>query len=322
MKKSYKIISVLLLVCMIFSMGTVASFAADDESKYVATFKIDTGTDTASKGQLVTVNVKLKTNYYIYAISLPVIYDATVFEVQNTSSVLNSFLTFKGSLAGKYITNGNWKSPDTLYSNRNSNPEYWNKTETKNKYKILTASWTPDSTKSTKTVKLTNEETIVSFVLKATASVSDMSKRIFINKDFLKTKTFPGGNLFVGRSKTETLNTSEVVTVGQTINVDASIDTNVNTDSGDISINFRKTANLKDKLISSFSGKTVEWTSSDGNVVAVDDNGNIKGTGIGSARIIASSSDGRITQTFNVKVSYSIFQWFIVIVLFGWIWYK
>ena len=67
MKKTFsKIISVFLLITMLFSMGIVSSAAS--EADYKATFRIATDKTSVAKGETVTVDLKLKTNYYIYSI--------------------------------------------------------------------------------------------------------------------------------------------------------------------------------------------------------------------------------------------------------------
>ena len=56
-------------------------------------------------------------------------------------------------------------------------------------------------------------------------------------------------------------------------------------------------------------------------VVKVDEDGNIYGAKAGTATVTAKSTDGKFTKTFDVEVNYSVLQWIIIIVLFGWIWY-
>ena len=324
-KKLCKILSVFLLTVMLFSAGLSAITSnAASESDYTATFRIATDKTSVVKDDLVTVSVLLKTNYYIYTMSLPVIYDASLFAIQNTSSTnLKSFLSFKGAMASNYTTNGNWKSPDTFYTSRNSNVSYWSKQATKDQYKIAFATWTANSSISTKAVKLTNEETIVTFVLKAKASATDISEKIFISNDFQKTKTFSAGILFAGRNDGSTFDSQTFKAVGQTIKYDGKtpIVAEEPTSSA-VSINYKSSMNLKSMLDSSkITGKTIKWTSSNSSVAAVDTSGNLYAAKKGTATVTAASTDGKYTKTFDVTVNYSLIQWLIVIVLFGWIWY-
>ncbi len=325
MKKNFsRIISVLLLVTMIFSMGIVSSAAS--EADYKATFRILTDKTSVKAGEEVTVDVRLKTNYYIYSMELPVIYDGDAFSMQNTSTTsLKSFLTFKGKLAGAYRTNGNWKSPADFYTNRNSNTAYWSQKKVMDRYKIAYASWSADSTLNNgKAVKLSSEEVIVSFVLKAKKDIKNIDGLIFLSNDFQKTTEFAGGRWFCGRSKKEKIDVNNFVAVGQTLVFEGSApqqDTNVK-DEGAVVIDYKATYCLENELNETIlKDYKFKWETSDESIVTVDDEGNIVGVKAGTAVVTAKSTDGKFTKTFNVEVKYSVLQWIIIIVLFGWIWY-
>ncbi|GEM_PF-3946509 len=64
----------------------------------------------------------------------------------------------------------------------------------------------------------------------------------------------------------------------------------------------------------------VKWSSSDTDVVTVDESGNLTAVGRGEATITATTRDGR-TATCEVTVRYTFVQVLILIFLFGWIWY-
>lgn len=190
------------------------------EKKYVADFRITTDKETASAGDIITVSVKLKTNYKIVAISLPVIYDARVFEVVGgNENNLASYLNFTGTLTNNgYGTNGNWKSPDNMYT-KTSNPDYWTKASTKANYKIAFATWVAMPSQGTQLTQLNSEETIVTFQLKVKKDVKDTSGMIFLSQDFIKTAKHPQGILSVGRSKSDVISADTMVATGQTINL-------------------------------------------------------------------------------------------------------
>ena len=217
-KIAFRLVSLSMILVLIVGVSGLSAFAAG-ESDYVAEFRIETDKLSYNKDEFVQVDVKLKMNYYIYAMEVPVIYDGNALEVQNTSSTSNkSFLTFKGSLASAYNTNGNWKSPADFYNNRNSNKQYWSQQSVKDRYKIAFASWAADTTLNDGyAVMLSEEETIVSFVLKAKKGIKDISELIFLCEDFKKTTSFVGGRWFCARSKTEIISTASYVTTGQTI---------------------------------------------------------------------------------------------------------
>ena len=69
---------------------------------------------------------------------------------------------------------------------------------------------------------------------------------------------------------------------------------------------------------------TVSYSSSDDSVATVDSNGKVTAKGTGSATITVTVTDeygNTVSDTCEVSVSYQWWEWIIVIVLFGWIWY-
>ncbi len=190
------------------------------EKKYIADFAVTTDKSEAKAGDIITVSVKLKTNYDIVAISLPVIYDANAFELVGTNeNNLSSYLTFTGTLKDNaYTTNGNWKSPDSMYT-KNSNNDYWTSTLTKSRFKIAFATWVAAPSQGTVVTTLDKEETIVTFKLKVKEGVKDTSGRIFLSEDFIKTASDPQGILAVGRTKSDKITTDSIVSSGQTIDL-------------------------------------------------------------------------------------------------------
>ncbi len=199
---------------------TVTQAAASGESKYTADFRITTDKSEAKAGDIVTVSVKLKTNYNIVTISLPVIYDARVFEIADANeNNVSSYLTFTGTLKDNaYSTNGNWKSPDTMYK-KNSNPDYWTDPLRMSMYKIAFATWVVMPSQGTVVTKLGEEETIVTFRLKVKEDAKDTSGRIFLHPDFIKTEKDPQGILSVGRLSSDEVSMDAIVATGQTINL-------------------------------------------------------------------------------------------------------
>ena len=69
---------------------------------------------------------------------------------------------------------------------------------------------------------------------------------------------------------------------------------------------------------------TVKYESSNPKVATVDKDGNVYGAKKGTAQIkvtVTDENNNTVTDTCKVTVKYSGLQWFIIIVLFGWIWY-
>ncbi len=93
----------------------------------------------------------------------------------------------------------------------------------------------------------------------------------------------------------------------------------------DLTMTYKKTTNLDmeinadDDAIFDF-----EYSSSNPSIATVDENGNVTATGTGEAEITVTVTDeyGNVVEdTCTVTVSYAWWQWFIIIFLFGWIWY-
>lgn len=109
-------------------------------------------------------------------------------------------------------------------------------------------------------------------------------------------------------------------------NIDVTDDAKVTVSLGNFSLNETAVAmNYKAShtidYSSNYAADTLTWTSSNEKVATVDENGNIYATGTGSATITVTSADGVVNETCEVTVSYTVVQWIIIIVLFGWIWY-
>ncbi len=93
----------------------------------------------------------------------------------------------------------------------------------------------------------------------------------------------------------------------------------------DISLNYKKSTTIKPTIKADEGAKyTVKYSSSNPKVATVDENGKIYGAKKGNATITCTVTDSYgnvVTDKCNVNVDYSGSQWFIIIVLFGWIWY-
>lgn len=74
-------------------------------------------------------------------------------------------------------------------------------------------------------------------------------------------------------------------------------------------------------ITSNYAADELTWTSSNEKVATVDENGNVYASGTGSATITVTSADGLVNESCEVSVSYQWWEWIIIIVLFGWIWY-
>ena len=93
----------------------------------------------------------------------------------------------------------------------------------------------------------------------------------------------------------------------------------------DIGLNYKKSVALNPSVtVDENASYTVTYTSSNPSVARVDENGNVYGAKKGSTEIIVTVTDeygNTVSDTCKVNVTYAWWQWIIVIVLFGWIWY-
>lgn len=91
----------------------------------------------------------------------------------------------------------------------------------------------------------------------------------------------------------------------------------------DFTIYCKKTDRLQANVFPEEAAYTAEivWKSSNPKVVEVSEDGTIVAKTRGTATITASTKDGSVTATRKVTVEYSMLQWIIIYLLFGWIWY-
>ena len=90
-----------------------------------------------------------------------------------------------------------------------------------------------------------------------------------------------------------------------------------------ISMRFKQSAQLYADVMPEeavFTSKVV-WTSSNPKVVEVNEDGVITAKGNGTVTITAATEDGKFSDTCTVTSQITWWQWVIIIVLFGWLWY-
>ena len=90
-------------------------------------------------------------------------------------------------------------------------------------------------------------------------------------------------------------------------------------------VNYKSTCMLSPEITADKGAKyKVEYSTSNAKVATVDNNGKVYAAKKGNATITCTVTDSYgnvVTDKCNVNVDYSGAQWFIIIVLFGWIWY-
>lgn len=93
---------------------------------------------------------------------------------------------------------------------------------------------------------------------------------------------------------------------------------------GDVKLDYKASKTLAPEITNTGKESYKVSYSSDSPNVTVDENGKIYGAKTGSANITVTVTDtagNTDSDICKVEVSYNWWQWIIVIVLFGWIWY-
>ena len=179
---------------------------------------------SAVADDVITVTVKLTTNYYVTGVQLPILYDKTLFELVGNEGGM-SYLTFDANSSfvnGRYDLNGN--SGLTNGFKYTSNAEKWNTDAAKAQYDYawITAAFNNNTnTSNPNTLAMPQDEVFVTFQVKALGDVEDTTEAIFISPDWTKTATVKAGTFTMGYSDTE-VNTKPLtyVTTGMTYNVE------------------------------------------------------------------------------------------------------
>ncbi len=98
MKKSRRLLSFLLSAVMLLSMFFVTSFAEEDTTDGVADITIKTSSDTAVAGDIITVTLRVATDYNATTMRWPVLFSNDFFElVENSETATEALLGIGGS---------------------------------------------------------------------------------------------------------------------------------------------------------------------------------------------------------------------------------
>ncbi len=89
-----------------------------------------------------------------------------------------------------------------------------------------------------------------------------------------------------------------------------------------VTVVYRETVSIASMIIpEDTEEKELMWISSDESIVSVDEEGNLTGNNPGDAVVTCETADHRVSSEVVVSVRYSAYQWFLMTVCFGWLWY-
>ncbi len=192
-----------------------------DLSKAEATVTTVLSQKEVKAGDIITVTVKLTTNYPVGLVQLPIIYDKTQFSLVGFTGG-KSYLTFADSsfTASAYDLNGN--AGLTRGFQYTADAATWNTDTAKAKYDYawITATFNTMNATANDALSVPNDETFVTYQLKANTDVEDATKSVFISLDWAKTDAVKTGTFAIGFSATTVNMTGSFKSTGMTYNVE------------------------------------------------------------------------------------------------------
>lgn len=286
-----------------------------DLTKAEATVSVVIDRKIVKQDDIITVFVKINTNYPVTGFQLPVLYDKTQFLlVDYDSENSNSYITFAdGSFkAGSYELNGN-AGLSTGFS-YTSNAEKWNTDEARAKYDyaFFTASFNSQKNSSNPNLAVPEDEVFATFRLQAKNDIENAEELVFISPDWIKNDANKAGTFSVGFSGT-VLNKNPLTYIANGMTYKTVTDSLIPTDS--ISLNITQATLTKNnptvQLEATVTPETavnrkIKWTSSDTSVATVDNNGKVTRVGSGEAVITAETPYGQ-TAICNITVLHQCF---------------
>lgn len=314
MKKITKIMAVVMSVVCIFSMFAIGASAA--EKDYVCSIKLESSKANPKPGDSFVVTVSAKTNYPVINVNTIIAYDTNYYALDDSASPVVKLATKM-----PVSLNQNIESPAIMYHQSYS-------ADMMKQYKLVFASvtWKPSKAPqgtATPTTTLTDYEPLftIRFKMKSKAP-TDGNGFLGIDPVYIRTETSTMvSGVYAARGGKTLGDTDDIVTTGQTIDLSQAVikGSGVETSEADevLSMNYKSTIDVS-SLVSNPDKYTVE--SSDTDVVSVED-GTIIAKKSGTAYLTVTSNDGKTRTNYEVTVSYAWWQWIIIFVFFGWLWY-
>ncbi len=314
MKKLTKIMAVVLSVVCIFLMLSIGVSAA--EKDYICSIKLESSKTNIKPGDSFVVTVSAKTNYPVVNVNTIIAYDTDYYAVDTSNGAAVKKVT-KMPVA----LNQNVKSPLSMYHQSYS-------ADMIKQYKLVFAgvTWKPSLAPqgtATPTTTLNDYEPLftIKFKMKSNAP-TDGNGFLGIDPVYIRTETSTmASGVYAARGGKTLGDTDDIVTTGQTIDLSQAVLTGLGVEVSEadevLAMNYKSTIDVA-TFVDNPKGYSIQ--SSDTSIVDVED-GKIVAKKTGVAYLTVNSTDGKTRTNYEITVSYAWWQWIIVILLFGWIWY-
>lgn len=255
----------------------------------------------ADTDDVVTVEVRIETNYPVGVVQLPVLYDKTCFELVNFSYG-KSYLKFDSDsslVQGSYVLNGN--AGITKGFEKTSDDDEWNTDVAKSQYGYAWITATYDSSVNSENPELVipQGEVFVTFRLRAKNTIENTSECVFISPDWVLTNEVQGGAFTIGFSSSED-NKNPLTFCPNGIKY--SLETVSDILAEEVKLNFSEIILTKENptvqlvatvLPENAADKTVTWSSDNEFVATVDSKGMVTFVKEGTATITVKTSQGQ-----------------------------
>ena len=312
MKKITKILAVVMAIICMFSMLTIGVSAAEKDN--VCSIKLESSKATINPGDSFVVTVSAKTNYPVVNVNTIIVYDTNYYAIDGDKAV-NKVTKMPVAL------NSNIKSPLSMYHQSYS-------ADMIKQYKLVFASvtWKPSLAPqgtSTPPTTLTEYEPLFSIKFKMKSNApTDGKGYLGIDPAYIRTETSTMiSGVYAARGGSTLGDTDSIVTTGQTIDLSQAVikgaGVEVSEADENLSLGYKGSMDVT-SIVSNPNNYTIE--SSDTSVVEIVD-GKITAKKAGTVYITVTSNDGKTRTNYEVTVSYSWWQWLIILIFFGWLWY-
>lgn len=313
MKKLTKIMAVVLSFVFVFSMFAVSANAAEKDN--TCAIKLTSSKAEPKPGDSFTVTVSAKTDYPVINVNTIIVYDTDYYVIDTSNGAAVKKVTKMPVSINQSV-----KSPLGMYH------QSYSSAMTK-QYKLVfgAITWLPSLASegtSTPTTTLKDFEKLytIKFKMKSDAP-TDGNGFLGIDEAYIRTANSTMRSGVYATHGGATLGDKVVAAYGQTYDLSQAVlfGDKVEKMPADktITMNYKATMSTS-SLVSS--ADDYEILSSDTSIVETK-NDTLTAKKTGTAFVAATSNDGKTRTNYEVTVEYSWWQWIIVIVLFGWLWY-